>query len=249
MSRQLTLTDREFQFAVRLRLNLPPDDFTTASTQCICGFTLHNDPYHALCCLKISAIERHNQVKELFAQCASKLFITCSREPAGWCSSDNKRPDLLIHFTHKQTFVDITIVHPTAKSNLRKATDNGRVCREAEHHKIEKYKEITLSNSAFQFCPLVFTTFGEWGRQTAELIEELAVVGADDYCPYDSLDLRPELAHSCAVAIQRGNARMHHEMLMKIAHFNVNKQVRIGPQRRVQTQQTQRVILQQAGEA
>jgi len=169
-------------FAVRIRLNLPPDDFTTASTQCICGFTLHNDPYHALCCLKISAIERHNQVKELFAQCASKLFITCSREPAGWCSSDNKRPDLLIHFTHKQTFVDITIVHPTAKSNLRKATDNGRVCREAEHHKIEKYKEITLSNSAFQFCPLVFTTFGEWGKQTAELIEELAVVGADDDC-------------------------------------------------------------------
>jgi len=127
MSRQLTLTDREFQFAVRLRLNLPPDDFTTASTQCICGFTLHNDPYHALCCLKISAIERHNQVKQLFAQCASKLFITCSREPAGWCSSDNKRPDLLCSFTsltnrHSLTLqLFIRLQNPTCAKQLTMA--------------------------------------------------------------------------------------------------------------------------------
>jgi len=51
------------------------------------------------------------------------------------------------------------------------------------------------------------------GEQTAELIDEFAVVGTHDDYPQDSLDLRPELTHSIAVAIQRGNERMHPEML------------------------------------
>lgn len=249
MSTDLTLSDREFQFAVRLRLNLPPDDFTTASTKCICGFTLHNDHYHALCCSKVSAIERHNHVRDLFARQASKLFITCSREPTGFFSADNRRPDLLFHFSHKQTFVDFTIVHPTAKSNLRFATDSGRVCREAEHLKNEKYKELTTEHSFFDFLPIVFTTFGEWGKKTNQFIEEIAVLGSTDDCPYDNLDLRPELTHSIAVTIQKFNARMHHEMLLKIAHFNSNKQIRTGTERRAQARQTEREILELAGEA
>ena len=77
------------------------------STQCICRFTLHKDLYHALCCSKISAFEGHNQTRELFAQSAqnSSLLVQGSLH---FCSSDNKRPDLLVHFTHKQTFVGIT---------------------------------------------------------------------------------------------------------------------------------------------
>jgi len=71
---------------------------------------------------------------------------------------------------------------------------------------------------------LLFTTFGEWGKLSAELIDELVVAGADDDCPLDSLDLCPVLILSIAVSIQGGNIRMHHEMLMKIAPFTINEQ-------------------------
>jgi len=89
-------------------------------------------------------------------------------------------------FKRKQTFVDITVVHAVAKSNVRLATGRVRVCREVEHHKVRKYniQDLTSSNSASQFCPLVFfTTIGELGKQTAELIDELSVAGAEDDCP------------------------------------------------------------------
>ena len=136
-----------------------------------------------------------------------KLFITCLRKHSGFCCSDNKQSDLLFHFTHKQTFVDITIVHLTAKSMcvlLRTMSE----CVEKLNIRV-KNKEITFSNSAFQYCPLVFTTLVKWGNRLLKF-DELAVVGADDHCPNDSLDLRPRLTHSIAVAIQHGNARMHH---------------------------------------
>jgi len=71
------------------------------------------------------------------------------------------------------------------------------------------------------------------------LIDELAVTGANDDCPQDSLDLQPN-SHRIVVAIQGGNAKMHHEVLMKIAHFTVNEQVRVGLQRRMQIPRTQR---------
>jgi len=58
---------------------------------------------------------------------------------------------------------------------------------------MNKYKEITFSNSAFLFVE-------------CELIDELTVIDANNEYPCDILDLRPEITHNIAVAIQCGNA-------------------------------------------
>ena len=214
MTQSLTLSDADYEFAVRMRLNLPPDDFILDSTTCSCNFTLSLDPYHSLSCSKISKIERHNHVRDLFLQCAERINVTCSKEPSGWCLFDDRRPDLLFHFIHMQTLADVTIIHPTAKSNLLNAKFKGRICKEAEHFKMEKYKTLTIDKPTVDFVPLVFTTAGEWGQQATEFINKLAVLSTDDDCPYDPQNTSHELTHGIAVAIQRGNARMYRENLM-----------------------------------
>ena len=184
----------------------------------------------------------------MFLQCAERINVTCSKEPSGWCLFDDRRPDLLFHFIHMQTLADVTIIHPTAKSNLLNAKFKGRICKEAEHFKMEKYKTLTIDKPTVDFVPLVFTTAGEWGQQATEFINKLAVLSTDDDdCPYDPQNTSHELTHGIAVAIQRGNARMYRENLMKIAHFNATKQVRTGPVRRAQAHQTERAIMRNAG--
>jgi len=56
------------------------------------------------------------------------------------------------------------------------------------------------------------------GKQTSELM--MIVLTTVGICV--------QSVHSIAVAIHPGNARMHYDMLMKIAHFNVKEQVRMG---------------------
>lgn len=79
-------------------------------------------PLYSLSCSKISKIERHNHVRDLFLQCAESN-VPCTKAPSGWCLFDDRRPDLLFHFIHMQSLADVTIVHPTAKSNQLKAKE------------------------------------------------------------------------------------------------------------------------------
>src|SRR3954468_7697556 len=102
-----------------------------------------------------------------------RVNATCSKEPSGWCLFDDRRPVLLFHFIHMQTLTDVTIIHPTSKSNQLKAKEKGKTYKEAEHLKMEKYKTLTINKPTVDFVIPVFTTAGEWGQQATELISKL----------------------------------------------------------------------------
>jgi len=222
--RQLTLTDREFQFAICMRSQYAAWWFYHSFNSIVWRLTFLNTPYHALCCSKFSAIERQSSQRAI-CTIYIKLFINCSREPAGFCSSDNKHSDMLIHFTHKQTFVDITIDNPIAKSDVRFATDNGRVCRELNFKSLKNTKRSHFPIHISVLSAFV-TTFGEYGKQIAQLVDELAVD-----CAYDDFlttvwNWVQNLQHCCCNSMLESVKRSWWRL--KTGHFKINEQADMG---------------------
>ena len=61
---------------------------------------------------------RHNQVVATIERFAKLAGATVVIEPKNLFSESLKRPDLQIIMNHKNYLLDVTIVHPTAPSNL-----------------------------------------------------------------------------------------------------------------------------------
>ena len=86
---------------------------------------------------------RHNQVVATIERFAKLAGATVVIEPKNLFSESLKRPDLQIIMNHKNYLLDVTIVHPTAPSNL---THSQKVLGQAEMSeklKINKYEQIS----------------------------------------------------------------------------------------------------------
>jgi hypothetical protein len=109
------------------------------------------------------------------------------------------------------TYIDVTVVHPAAPSNIRVRAVQLQHTVAAEKSKIGKYREYAQQHYG-KFIPFAVETYGgigEYALQVVQQITESAMHAAiNKNCVFDPAQLRRELLLSVAVAIQRGNANI-----------------------------------------
>jgi hypothetical protein len=151
--------------------------------------------------------DRHNKLLEIFCRFCKLILLPVRTEPGGLDHTSNKRPDLQISLADHTLLGDVTITHPSSKTNRDMASARGAaaVGDLSEARKNDKYDTLA-SLAEMEFLPVVLYTYGGFHRSATKFIKRLV----DSLDPATSLVSRSEfkqaLKESLAIALQRGNA-------------------------------------------
>jgi hypothetical protein len=210
-----TIPNDAYKLAVRLRLGLPPQDIMPNNCHSCHLYSVRNlslvekNEWHHLTCMQghggREITIRHNQVVatiERFAKLAGATVVT---EPKNLFSESSKRPDLQIIMNHKNYLLDVTIVHPTAPSNLNHSQKILGQAEVSEKLKINKYEQISREQNCI-FIPFVIETYGGLGRKAQDFLNELSIFAIDHAIIKSRFDIVNGLRYAIACSVQRGNA-------------------------------------------
>src|ERR1700761_4159167 len=106
---------------------------------------------------------------------------------------------------HKNYLLDVTIVHPTAPSNLSHSQKRLGQAQVAEKLKIHKYEQLTQEQHA-TFIPFVIETYGGLGQKAQDFLNELSIFAIDHAMIRSRSNIVNGLRYSIACSVQRGNA-------------------------------------------
>jgi hypothetical protein len=206
----LVLTDAKWRMAARLRLGMPGPSVDALCTGCKGRDVFNNDTWHALTCSRLSTnavITRHNNVVNVFAAVCPLIHCPVRVEPAGLDRTDKKRPDMCIHTPSGSLLVDVTIIHPTAKSYSRRVAKHGvaAVGDKADKSKINKYADMT-ADLDYEFHSVVLYTYGGFHSSALKLINRLADSVDETTCLMSRARFKQSLMEKVAIAVQRGTA-------------------------------------------
>lgn len=211
-SPELTLSDDEFAISSRLRLSLNPRSQPLPPSCHLCHSGIGNDQWHFLSCSLTKpqlTSNRHDPIVQIVAGWIRRTGAAVRVEPRD-LTSDNKRPDLLIHAGTEVVWSDVTIRHSTAPSRAALgASSSLAVAKQAEAEKIHKYTAEAQASGAV-FNPFAIETHGGWGPKAIQLAAKIsgwAVAGEAAGSPWSAAEIRRNLRESVAIAVQRGNAR------------------------------------------
>ena len=221
------LSDKEFEFAVRLRLNIVPrNDMLNSSGQLmnfecrICDskhrrtFTSINEVCaHAHKCNKMKRTintQRHNMVLLTVTRLFREVGHHTELEPWAYDIRDvRKRPDATCISTRANVvpiMVDVSITHPACDSRVAIGQKSLGCAKDRELYKTNKYAGQAV-NENMKFVPLVMETTGAFGRELARLLRQLSIQAADERVMSEYEFLRYARA-SIVFALHRGNGRL-----------------------------------------
>jgi hypothetical protein len=210
-----TIPNDAYKLAVRLRLGLPPQDIMPNNCHSCHVYNPQNlslvekNEWHHLTCMQghggREITIRHNQVVATIERFAKLAGATVVMEPQHLFSESSKRPDLQIIMNHKNYLLDVTIVHPTAPSNLTHSQKILGQAEAAEKLKLNKYEEISLEQHCI-FIPFVIETYGGLGRKAQDFLNELSIFAIDHAMIRSRFDIVNGLRYAIACSVQRGNA-------------------------------------------
>ena len=210
-----TIPNDAYKSAARLRLGLPPQDIMPNNCYSCHIYSRQNlslvekNEWHYLSCMQghggreIST--RHHQVVatiERYAKLAGAIVVS---EPKKLFSETSKRPDLQIVMNHKTYLLDVTIVHPTAPSNLQHSQKLLGQAEAAEKIKMNKYNELS-QNQNCTFIPFAIETYGGLGNRAQGFLNELSIFAIDHAVIRSRYDIVNGLRYAIACSVQRGNA-------------------------------------------
>lgn len=232
MTPRMTISDSYFITAARLRLGLDP--YSPLPKSCfICSNNaelpepqfrsprmnskassinaLESNPYHHLCCralLSTHLTARHDLIKHCIARFAKRALIDVAIEPRKLDPNSCRRVDLQLFIENQTALVDVSLVHPTAPSNVRLASSrsdpsaslNRRAQSKIQHH---------ASAARFQhskFIPFVVESFGGFHSDCFRLLQLIRSSFANFSSSRSTAEFHLEFLQSISVAIQRGNA-------------------------------------------
>jgi len=130
--KQRLMSNQQFAVAIRTRLNLMP--FANMPKGCICKNAAKLDdlsrPSHPHCCTKTKGpgvTTRHNTITQTLASLVRAAGLTPAVElrelPTADSSEKSKepsrRPDIMIWSAAETLLVDVTVLHPLARSHMR----------------------------------------------------------------------------------------------------------------------------------
>ena len=224
-----------FTQAMRHRLGLLPYR-RLQSTNCACDarVSFDSDPSHFHSCALIrsrATTRRHNLIMSVLARCNRSLGRTVEWEPKDhqrpYAQFDNRHADLLVHEHGQSAYIDVSIVHSTAPSNITAAAMHEPLYAVAKRQqaKTKKYAEIAQVNQ-YRMIPFIMETYGGFGNHAVDYMRRMEKA-ANEFDP-DSNDtayfsFSDHLYNSLSVALQCGNAYVSMEGETTITKYKRSK--------------------------
>ena len=209
MSSQLRITNEAFQNATRLRLGLPPTEYPPSRCAKCSSGDFQADAWHALACGSLRGsthTNRHNKVVRLLSQWINRLGGISHIEPRNLDRDSERRPDIDASLGGKRFLIDVTILHPTARSNV---ADGARgplaLARSAAQEKSEKYAPMARHNKA-TFVPFAVETYGGICDEANDFVRDLIKMAGTFKFAWQPSEVVYTIRHSIAMAVQNGNA-------------------------------------------
>ena len=166
------------------------------------------DPWHDLSCVHRRKNElnvRHDLVVKCIKYYA-EIAGACSRlEPNGLSEDGRKRPDLELFLGHIHQLIDVTIVHPTCRSYLKKAQEPLVIAEMAATNKLSKYSNMSIQLQA-KIVPFAIESFGGFSQSAQNFISTLAHFASNHSTLFHKKELIRDFISSISIAVQRGNA-------------------------------------------
>ena len=219
------LIKREFYDAHSLRYHWTPKYLPST---CPCGKRF--DVNHAMSCMKGGFVHRrHDDVQDLFASLfkdvCNDVEVESHLQPltgevliSSANSSDEARLDVIPRFWERgqHTFFDARVFNPFSKSQLNQKLDTAFSSNENE--KKRHYNQRIIEVEHGSFSPLVFSPYGENGREGKQFLNKLA----QKLCDKKQMDysivihwLRAKLCFNLlrsAVLCANGSRTTYHEL-------------------------------------
>ena len=179
VSAALSMSDREFEFALRLRCGLPPSSSPPSFPVCpLCRTDIQSDVFHFFSCPKLkrrSLNRRHDAVQNGLARYARSNSCIVSITPK---RADSKVPDLRVVMASGAVQVDVSGTHPLAPSiegKVHGVAGHALVMR--ENSKTSKYKDFAESQGD-TFSPFAIESYGGLGEKALDLVKAISEEGA-----------------------------------------------------------------------
>ena len=206
----LTLTDKKWQWAARLRLGMPVPSIDPACPGCKQTDAYTKNQWHSLTCTQRSnraITDRHNVIVNILARFCSMMHMAARTEPSSLDHDSNKRPDIQVSLPDITLLGDVTIMHPAAKTYAKIAATVGpeAVGDRRESEKKKKYDAMAEAVD-MEFLPIVLYTYGGFHRSALRFITKLADALDPAACLWSRSEFREMLKQQIAIAVQRGTA-------------------------------------------
>ena len=162
-----SMESAEFRTALRLRLLIPPVEFTKLRTTiCACGADLAEDPLHLMGCVSLmgsAGTKRHDLVVRALASAARDADVAVAVEQREAVIDgrrpDRKRPDLRFTLTnHKKLslMADVAVVYPASKAKAKGAAVRAlSATKSHEADKQKSYRDVAEREGAESSKPWV----------------------------------------------------------------------------------------------
>jgi hypothetical protein len=208
----LALTDLKWQWAARLRLGMDIPVISNACPGCKKADASLDSCWHSLSCMPLSGApitDRHNRILAIIASFCQLILLPVRTEPGGMDHSSKKRPDLQISLPDRIVLGDVTITHPSSKSNRDVVHAKGvaAVGDLSANNKNRKYDKLAAAIE-MEFLPIVLYTYGGVHRSTTKFIKRLVDSLDPATCLVSRFEFKQALKEHIAIAVQRGNAEV-----------------------------------------
>jgi hypothetical protein len=203
-SQGLRLRDDEYRHALMHLLGTGPAPLPRVCQACRKRPINWSHPHSCTKLKRRCKTVAHNLVAAAIIRAAREVGCSVRSEPD---SADRSRhPDIRISGTCPNILVDVTMVHPTSRTQLHGTA--AALLKGRENAKVNKYRAMADAQHA-RFFPAVFTTYGGKGRQVKKLFKAIYDTAIDKPLSYHAFVHRG--LRGVSVAIQRGNARVMDE--------------------------------------
>lgn len=138
----------------------------------------HGD--HAACCKsKGDIITRHNRMRDVVDLICKDGLLNPQKEKAGILGDNSKRRpgDVTIPIWHngRSLAIDLAVICPVAPHHLKEAAPCEHYAQTAKHDKYDQGFE----NTDYDFCPVVFETFGAVNEEGEHFLKKLFRVASN----------------------------------------------------------------------
>ena len=207
--------DEDFLLALRVRLRLDPAP--DMPSHCFCGTEL-TTPDHFFVCVNLrrrAITQRHDSIAHFLHNFLRRAEAEAELEPRLMAQS-RIRPDLSYslprQFDQPLFLLDVSILHPTAISNLQLSMRPLGASAHRAQAKIDKYADLVDKLQNAERIPVVFIPFilestgAVWHtvpRTLAHIAEHGCVGDFDNFSP---AQVRRYLSRVVAILVQKGNA-------------------------------------------
>jgi hypothetical protein len=223
----LTLTDGDFRTSMRHRMGLTQLPANAPGVLCPCGQIMQagNIDHAMVCKTQMGGMQmRHEILANAWRLISNRAGISTSAEPllrqlpGQQAPANAERPDsrgdILLVTPNGLTVADVSVIHPTAPTNVRGARVAGGAAAAREATKRARYE--TADPNGYAFVPLVVETYGRMGKAAMEMLNTLATAASSSGAVQKSSFVTNAL-RQLSVALCRGNGVMYRRSLAVLA--------------------------------